>query len=95
MSRVTLDLYKSEERRMAMTEARRGLRIHAAVTVLVCLGLAGVNVFVASEFPWAIFPALGMSLGVWFHWYFGVQHGDEFLHQHQEDIEQQAERHAA
>jgi len=95
MSGVNHDLYKAEERRMAMTEARRGLRIHEAVTVLVCLGLAVVNVFFASEFPWAIFPALGMSLGVWFHWYFGVQHGDEFIRRHQEDIEREVGRHAA
>jgi len=95
MSGVSLDQYKTEERRMAMTEARRGLRIHAGVTVLVCLGLAVVNVFVAPEFPWAIFPALGMSLGVWFHWFFGVQHGDEFIRRHQQDIERDAERRAA
>ena len=71
------------------------LRVAGAVTVVVCLGLVLVNIFVASEFPWAVFPALGMSIGVWFHWYFGVRHGDEFMRRHQEDIEREAARHAA
>lgn len=95
MDGITLDLYKTEERQMAMIEARKGLWIHAALTLLVCIGLVLLNIFVASEFPWAIFPVLGMSVGVGFHWYFGVRRGDEFLRRHQEDIEREAERHAA
>ena len=95
MPEVTLDLYKAEERRMAMTEARKGLWIHGAVTVVVCLGLVLVNILVAPEFPWAVFPVFGMSAGVCFHWYFGVRHGDEFMRRHQEDIEREAARLAA
>jgi hypothetical protein len=93
MSEVSLDSYKAEERRMALAEAHRGLRIHLAVTILVCIGLAMVNVFVASEFPWAVFPALGMSLGVWFHWNFGVRHGEQFVQRHQDDVEREVARH--
>ena len=48
MREVTLDLYKAEERRRAMTDARKGLLIHGAVSVVVCLGLVLVNIFVAS-----------------------------------------------
>jgi len=95
MNEVTLGLYKAEERRIAAHEARQGLRIHAAVTVIVVVALAVVNVFVASDFPWSVFPAFGMGLGVWFHWYFGLHRGEEFMIRHQEEVEQQAQRKAA
>jgi peptidoglycan/LPS O-acetylase OafA/YrhL len=95
MDQISLEVYEATERRLAVHEARRGLRIHAAVTVAVAVVLAVVNVFVAPEFPWAIFPALGMALGVWFHWYFGVRHGEEFLTRHQQDVEREAQRVAA
>ncbi len=71
------------------------LIIHAAVTVVVVLALAVVNVFVASEFPWSVFPAIGMGLGVWFHWYFAVRRGEEFMLRHQDDVEREARRLAA
>ena len=92
MSQVTLDQYKAEERRLAAREGRFGLRIHAVVSVIVALVLAVVNVFVASEFPWSVFPAFGMGLGVWFHWYFGVHRGDEFMVRHQSDVEREAQQ---
>jgi hypothetical protein len=95
MSDITLDQYKAEERLLAAGEARRGLIIHAAVTVVVVLALAVVNVFVASEFPWSVFPAIGMGLGVWFHWYFAVRRGEEFMLRHQDDVEREARRLAA
>lgn len=95
MGDVTLDLYKAEERRMAAHEARRGIRVHAFVTVVVILALAVVNVFVAPEFPWSVFPALGMGLGLWFHWYFGVRRGPDFMARHQNEVESHAARRAA
>lgn len=95
MGEVTLELYKAQERNMAAREARRGVRVHAAVTVAVVLALVAVNVFVAPEFPWSVFPALGMSIGLWFHWYFAVRRGEEFMHLHQEDVQLRASRKAA
>lgn len=95
MSGVTLELYKQEERQLAMTEARRGLWIHGLITVAVCTGLVLINIFVASEFPWAVFPVAGMSIGLWFHYYFGVRHGEELMRRHQDEIEQAAMRHRA
>jgi hypothetical protein len=95
MSDVRLEIYKADERRMAAHEARRGIRIHVAVTVVVVAALGVVNVFAAPEFPWSVFPAFGMSLGVWFHWYFGVHHGEEFMLRRQEEVEREAERNAA
>lgn len=95
MGDVTLERYAAAERRLAGDEGRTGLRIHATVTVVVALALAVVNIFVAPEFPWAAFPAVGMGIGVWFHWYFGVRRGDEFMRRHQEQVKQEAERLAA
>lgn len=92
MGEVTLEVYKAEERHMAAHEARRGVRIHAFVTVVVVVALAVVNVFVASEFPWSVFPAFGMGLGLWFHWYFGLHRGEEFMARHQDEVERHAER---
>jgi hypothetical protein len=54
----------------------------SGVVTVVRLGLVLVNVFVARGFPWAIIPTLGMSIGVWFHWDFGVRHGDALIRRH-------------
>ena len=89
---VSLGSYRLAERRMAEREAMTGLRIHGAITAVVCVGLILLNVFVASEFPWAIFPVLGMAIGVAVHWYFGVRHGDEAMTRHQDAVEREAER---
>ena len=95
MAGVTLEQYRVQERQIAARDAERGFRIHALVTVVVLAGLVALNVFVASEFPWVVFPAVGMSIGLWFHWFFGVRHGDEFMARHQEEIESEASRRAA
>lgn len=95
MPDLTLELYKAEERRLAADEARNGIRVHAAVTVVIVLALAVVNAFVASEFPWSVFPAIGMGLGVWFHWYFAIHRGEEFMRRHQDDVERKAQQLAA
>lgn len=95
MGAVSLESYQAEERKLAAHEARRGLWIHSVVSVLVVVALAIVNVFVASEFPWSVFPAAGMGLGVWFHWYFGVNRGEEFMVRHQHEVEWEAEKRAA
>lgn len=92
MSQLTLERYKVEERRLAAREGQHGLRIHGTVTVIIVLALAVVNAFVASEFPWSVFPAFGMGLGVWFHWYFGVHRGEEFVIRHQDEVEREARR---
>lgn len=95
MGDVTLELYKVQERRLAAEEARRGLVVHGAVTAAVIVALVLVNVFVASELPWAIFPAVGMSIGLFAHWLFGVKRGDEAVQAHQAEVEQAARTLAA
>lgn len=95
MDTVSLEMYKAGERRMTAREARRGFHIHAIVTLLVVVVLTVVNAFVASEFPWAVFPAVGMSIGLWFHWFFGVYRGEALMLRHQEEVEREAQRLAA
>lgn len=45
---------------------------------------------VADEFPWAIFPVVGMGIGLFAHWYFGVAHVEATVRSHQHDIERLA-----
>ena len=90
MANLTLESYQRIERAVAQEESRRGFRAHAVVTAIVCLGLIALNVFVASEFPWAIFPVVGMSIGLYMHWHFGVANAEEAVRQHQESIERKA-----
>jgi hypothetical protein len=89
MEGLTLEQYLAAERQIAVHDARKGFGFHAAATVVVTVVLAAVNIFVAPEFPWAIFPAVGMGIGLWCHWYFGVRHGDDVMRHHQEDVERQ------
>ena len=95
MTNLTLEAYQQVERDAARKESGRGFTIHAAITVVVCLGLIALNILVAPEFPWAIFPVAGMSIGLFAHWFFGVNHIDEFTRQNQGDIEREARRQAA
>ena len=90
MTNLKLAEYQQAERLAAQEEGRRGLTVHAVITAFVCAGLIVLNVTVASEFPWSIFPVIGMSIGLAAHWYFGVRHGDEALRRHQEDVEHRA-----
>ena len=60
MRQLTLAEYQEAERNVALEEGRRGLTIHAVITVLVAIGLIVLNITVATEFPWSIFPVIGM-----------------------------------
>ena len=88
---ISLETYRQAERTMAAREAKTGLRVHATITAVVCIGLVLLNVLVASEFPWAIFPVVGMSMGLAAHWWFGVRHLDETMTRHQDEVERTAE----
>lgn len=90
MSTMNLETYQQAERAAARAEGRRGFRVHAIVTVVVLAALVVINATVADEFPWAIFPGVGMTVGLWAHWYFGVAHADELLHRHQQEVERRA-----
>ena len=89
MSSVGLRSYQEAERAVAREEGQRGLKIHAIVTVLVWAALGVVNLTVADEFPWVIFPVIGMGIGLAAHWY-GVTHSDQVTRRHQHEIERRA-----
>jgi hypothetical protein len=86
---VDLRAYRAAERRMARDDQRRGLRVHAMVTAAVSALVVVLNVTVATAFPWAVFPVLGMGLGLAFHWWFGVRQGDGEVRRHQDDVERE------
>jgi 2TM domain-containing protein len=90
MASLRLESYKQAERKLAVQEERHGFAVHAVITAFVSVALIVVNVFVASEFPWAVFPVAGMSSGLFVHWYFGVARAEELMHRHQEEIEHRA-----
>jgi hypothetical protein len=53
-------------------EERKGLKIHAIVTLCVVALLIAINLTVCSEFLWFFFPLAGMSIGLAIH-FFGVR----------------------
>ena len=87
MPSLTLATYQEAELKAAREEAGRGFVVHLLVTAVVVAILIGVNVFVASEFPWAIFPVLGMGIGLYAHWYFGVARVETTVREHQRSVE--------
>ena len=88
---VSLEQYRRAEQAVAATEGRRGLLAHAWVTLAVVVGLVAINIFLAPEFPWSVFPAVGMGIGLAFH-YLGVRHLVEEVAARQDKIEREATR---
>jgi hypothetical protein len=89
MVSVTLEDYERAEHQFRMRQERTGLIVHAVVTVLVWAVLIPINVFVAPEFPWAIFVVVGMGIALFFHWY-GYRHADDDIQRQQREIEDHA-----
>jgi hypothetical protein len=87
---ITVQEYEAAERAMAVLESRRGLMVHAAVTVAVSLALILVNVFAAPQFPWSPFPVVGMGIGVLVHYLFGVRRLEPTLRARQTATERHA-----
>ncbi len=84
---MTAEEYKSRSREYEMNEARKGLIAHGAVIAAVSVGLTAVNLTFTPQFPWCIFPILGMSIGVAIHYLFGVRLGPKFLEDRERRIE--------
>jgi 2TM domain-containing protein len=92
MTTISLDAYEDAERMLAKTEGRRGVIVHAMITVIVSIALIVVNVFLAPEFPWSAFAVAGMLTGLGFHYYFGVLHVEQNVIEHQQRVEVRAQR---
>lgn len=92
---VKIDDYKRAERELALREARRGWRIHAAIFALVNTGLVTLNVvliaFTDANVVWFPFPLVGWGIGLTFHYLHGVRWAARDVRAHQDAIERYAE----
>jgi 2TM domain len=62
-----------DQKNKSMEEERKGLLVHSIVTVIVCILLLSINLIFTPEFLWFVFPWIGMSLGVAFHYFMGIR----------------------
>jgi 2TM domain len=90
MREITLEDYKRADRDLEREQARRGFTIHAIVYGLVMTGLVILNLTVATEFPWAVFPLIGWGIGLTAHYLFGLRWADKAITDRQTRIEQRA-----
>jgi 2TM domain len=97
MREITLEDYKRADRQLEREEARRGFIIHAIVYAVVMTGLIILNLTVATEFPWAVFPLVCWGFGLTMHYLFGVRWVGKVITDRQAKVEQRATatRHAA
>jgi hypothetical protein len=90
MRGITLEDYKRADRQLERQDARRGFTIHAIVYALVMTGLIILNLTLATEFPWAVFPLVGWGIGLTLHYLFGLRWADKAITDRQARIEQHA-----
>jgi hypothetical protein len=90
MREITLEDYKAADRQLEREQARRGFTIHAIVYALVMTGLIILNLTVATEFPWAVFPLVGWGIGLIAHYLFGLRWVNQAITDRQARIEQRA-----
>jgi 2TM domain len=90
MREITVADYKQADQQLECEEARRGFTIHAIVYGLVMTGLIILNLTVATEFPWAVFPLVGWGIGLTMHYLFGLRWINTAITDRQMRIEQRA-----
>jgi hypothetical protein len=90
MREITVEDYKRADRDLEREQARRGFTIHAIVYAVVMTGLIILNLTVATEFPWAVFPLIGWGIGLTMHYLFGLRWADKAISDRQTRIEQRA-----
>ncbi|HSK36351.1 MAG TPA: 2TM domain-containing protein [Actinomycetota bacterium] len=90
MPEITVEDYKQADRQLERQEARRGFTIRAIIYALVMTGLIILNLTVATEFPWALFPLIGLGIGMTMHYLFGLRWADKAITDRQARIEQRA-----
>jgi hypothetical protein len=91
MATISLNQYEDAERSLARIEARRAVRAHAIIAVVVSIALIAVNILVAPVFPWSAFAVAGMGVGLAFHYFAGFLHVEEHLQAHQQQVELRAQ----
>jgi 2TM domain len=90
MPEITVEDYKRADRQLEREQARRGFTIHAIVYGLVMTGLIILNLTVATEFPWALFPLIGWGIGLTMHYLYGLRWADKTITDRQTRIQQRA-----
>lgn len=84
--------YKEAEFDYAVSEARRGFKIHATVFAVVITGLIVLNGLLIgsteADFPWVIFPLVGWSIGLTAHYFCGYRRAEHEARARQESVEQ-------
>ena len=90
MREITLEDYKRADRQLEREGARRGFIIHAIVYAVVMIGLIILNLTVATEFPWAVFPLVCWGFGLTMHYLFGVRWVGKVITDRQAKVEQLA-----
>ena len=90
MREITLEDYKRADRELEREAARRGFTIHAIAYGLVMTGLIILNLTLATEFPWAVFPLIGWGIGLTLHYLFGLRWVNKAITDRQTRIEQRA-----
>jgi 2TM domain len=90
MREITLEDYKRADRELEREQARRGFTIHAIVYAVVMSGLIILNLTVATEFPWAVFPLVCWGFGLTMHYLFGVRWVGKVITDRQAKVEQRA-----
>lgn len=87
MENLTVEEYKNKRREYEMSEARKGMVVHVAITGVVCTVLAAVNLIFVPEFLWFIFPLIGMSIGLAAHYIFGIRLAPKIMDDQEKRIE--------
>jgi 2TM domain-containing protein len=90
MATISLPAYEEAELALANSEARRGITVHAIITLVVSVVLVAVNILFVAEFPWSAFAVAGMVIGLGFHYYFGFLRVGETMAAHQQKVERMA-----
>jgi hypothetical protein len=87
MENMTVEEYKKKSRGYEMSEARKGLIVHTAITGVVSTVLAVVNLTLVPQVIWFVFPVVGMSIGVAVHYFLGVRLASKFMEARERGIE--------
>lgn len=93
---LTAKEYRQAEFGYTLAESRLGFKIHAAVYAIVMTGLIVLNslliAYTDADFPWVVFPFVGWSIGLTFHYIYGFRRAGDDIRARQSKVEAYAER---
>ncbi len=90
MPEITLEDYKRADRQLGRQEVRRGFMIDAILYAVVMTGLIILNLTVANETLWAVFPMVGWGIGLTLQYLLGLRWVTRSIIDRQTRIEQLA-----